>query len=178
MVDRDVSYGLWKRTKNGDDFDNFKRLRNRVTHLINVAKSNYLSSQIASSNSNKDLWHKLKQLNVKSSSVSAAEVTNSADDINEFFGSNFTACDRHLPVFPSQYSDFSFSTIGETDIFFAMNTIKSNAVGMDLIPLRFIKLLLPFIISEIRHVFNLIITSSKYPQSWKAAKIIPIKKKA
>lgn len=64
MIDRDISYAHWKRTKNIIDFNNYKRFRNRVTHFINTAKSNHL----ASSNSNKDLWHKLKQINVRNGS--------------------------------------------------------------------------------------------------------------
>lgn len=49
---------------------------------------------------------------------------------------------------------------------------------MDEIPLRFIKLLFPSICPIIHYIFNLIVSSSKFPQAWKHSKIIPIKKKA
>ena len=60
----------------------------------------------------------------------------------------------------------------------AINKIKTNAMGLDEIPLRFIKLLLPLLIPYITYVFNKILSSSEYPTAWKDAKIIPVHKKS
>jgi len=55
--------------------------------------------------------------------------------------------------------------------------IKSNAAGHDELPIKFIKLILPYIISPLTHLLNHCFTTSSFPQSWKIATITPIAKK-
>jgi hypothetical protein len=56
----------------------------------------------------------------------------------------------------------------------AVRSSKSNAIGLDEIPLKFIKLFLPCILSPLTHIYNESISSKKFPSAWK--KIIPIAK--
>lgn len=72
---------------------------------------------------------------------------------------------------------FRFRSVNDTEIIRALYSIKSNAVGLDGIPIIFIKIMSHFILPYIKHLFNTIISSSKFPRGWKAVKIIPIKKK-
>jgi hypothetical protein len=46
--------------------------------------------------------------------------------------------------------------------------ITSNAIGSDGISLKFLKLLLPFIIDHVLHVFNHAFTCSVFPTMWKS----------
>lgn len=155
----------------------YKRLRNRVTTLINKAKSDYFSMQLNSINSSKVLWKKLKQINVAKSSSHCVQFNNSCDEINNFFGENFTR-DFELPPIPSpNYGGFKFLPCYEHEVAFAINSIDSNAIGLDGIPLKFIKCIMPYIIAPITYIFNLIIKTSKFPGAWKAAKVVPIRKK-
>lgn len=120
---------------------------------------------------------KLKYINVGKNPQQIEQFDNSHDEINEYFSSNFTI-DHELPPIPLENEHgFQFSPISDNDIIIAVNSIKSNAVGLDEIPLKFIKLLFPNICSILCHIFNLIISSSKFPQAWKSSKVIPIKKK-
>jgi hypothetical protein len=64
-------------------------------------------------------------------------------------------------------------TTYDLEVFNATNNIKSNAIGMDGIPVRFIKLLIPFILPYITHILN---TIHKFLQAWKTSKIMPIAK--
>jgi hypothetical protein len=50
--------------------------------------------------------------------------------------------------------------------------IRSDAAGVDGIPLSFIKLLLPVLI----HIFNHIFVSSEFPGKWKTSVVLPILK--
>jgi Reverse transcriptase (RNA-dependent DNA polymerase) len=49
---------------------------------------------------------------------------------------------------------------------------------MDDIPIKFIRLILPQILSHITHIFNTILTSSCFPATWKISKIFPLAKKS
>ena len=56
-------------------------------------------------------------------------------------------------------------------------SIKSNAVGPDGIHLKFVKIMLPLILTYIGHIFNHIVTIASFPQKWKIAIINPLVKK-
>lgn len=177
ILERNIAYRLWISDRSSYNHNQFKRLRNRVTLLVNNAKANFLSDNLTSTNSSKDMWKKLKNLNVSRNSQPTVNFDNSNNEINEYFSSNFTT-DGELPPIPSENEHgFKFTEIDDNDIIIAINSIKSNAVGLDEIPLRFIKLLFPEICPILRYIFNLIISTSKFPQAWKSSKIIPIQKK-
>lgn len=177
MIARNIAYRIWTSSRNESHHIQFKRLRNRVTHLINQAKSNFLSSGLNATNSSKELWKKLKHLNVASNSNSSVKIHNTNDEVNAFFGENFTI-DPELPTIPPLNPEgFRFSPCNELEISSAILSISSNAVGMDGVPLKFIKLILPFVITPISYLFNLFISTTKFPRAWKMAKVIPIRKK-
>jgi hypothetical protein len=57
---------------------------------------------------------------------------------------------------------------------FLMLFIKSNAIGLDGVPLEFLKLILSQVSGIVTHIFNTILTTSIYPAAWKTTKIMPI----
>ena len=71
---------------------------------------------------------------------------------------------------------FNFITFMDYEVYNALLSIKSNAVGDDGVHLRFIKIIIIFILPYITHIFNHIITTSSYPRSWKIAKITAVAK--
>lgn len=178
IVERNIAYRLWIADRTAFNHNQFKRMRNKVTSLINNAKTRYVSNNFTASNSSKDLWKRIKNLNITKPSDCSSKFDNNNDEINDYFCSNFTSDEELLPVPPSNEYGFKFSEILHDDIIIAINSIKSNAVGLDEIPLRFVKLLFPSICPMIHYIFNLIISTSKFPQAWKTSKVIPIKKKA
>jgi hypothetical protein len=76
----------------------------------------------------------------------------------------------------SIYEEFSFNGTFDLEVFNAIHQIKSNAIGMDDVPIRFLKIILPYIISIITHILNTILMTSRYPVAWKISKITPIAK--
>jgi hypothetical protein len=58
----------------------------------------------------------------------------------------------------------------------AIQSMKSNAVGLDGIPLKCIKLILPEIISPTVHIFYKTISSKTFPSAWKFSEIVPVSK--
>jgi hypothetical protein len=47
---------------------------------------------------------------------------------------------------------------------------------MDGVPIKFLKMMLPHILAFIKHIFNTILTTSSYPQTWIISKIMQLAK--
>ncbi|XP_075163390.1 uncharacterized protein LOC142236025 [Haematobia irritans] len=71
----------------------------------------------------------------------------------------------------------SFRNIDMVELESAIYRIKSNAVGSDEIPIRFVILIFPFVSQHILHLFNTIILTNKFPMAWKLARVAPMRKK-
>lgn len=76
----------------------------------------------------------------------------------------------------NDHNGFEFSCVEQTDVLSCVFAVKSNAIGSDNIDPRFLKLIIPYILPHITHLFNAIITTSTFPIMWKHARILPIYK--
>jgi hypothetical protein len=65
--------------------------------------------------------------------------------------------------------EFSFAPASEGEICDAVMSIRSDAAGVDGIPLSFIKLLLPVILPVLTIIFNHMFVSSEFPGKWKTS---------
>jgi hypothetical protein len=68
--------------------------------------------------------------------------------------------------------EFSFVSVTEDEVYNAVMSIKSNAAGVDEIPLSFVKSLLPVLLGTFNHIF----TCSEVPARWGASVVLPIPK--
>ena len=102
------------------------------------------------------------------------------DEVNRVFLSSFTPAEtrsnQHATA-SALLNDFAFRNVEFWEVVNAICEVKSNAVGMDDLPIRFLKIVLPLVIYQITHMFNLFIVSSTFPNLWKHAKVLPLKKK-
>jgi hypothetical protein len=64
-------------------------------------------------------------------------------------------------------SRFSFTNVNTMEVHRAINHIKSNAVGLDGISLKFLKLILPIIQPCVLNIFNTVLTNSIFPAEGK-----------
>lgn len=178
MIDRDMTYKEWKRNKNVHVYETFKQLRNRVNMLVRKAKQNYLKKFLDPKLPSKALWKNIKSLGIARPNFKLPNNFD-ADEINETFAKNFTDTDNDCnPTDELHQNQFYFNQIVELDVLQAMHSTKSNAIGLDLLPIKFLKALCPLVVKPITHIFNAIVTTSVFPNEWKKSKIIPIKKKS
>ena len=63
-------------------------------------------------------------------------------------------------------SSFEFNTFSDSEVYNTIMSIKSNVVGPDGIHLKFVKIILPFILTYTAHIFNHIVTTASFPQKW------------
>lgn len=178
IIDRDLAYKQWKVSNSPDDKILYKRLRNKVIMLIRKAKETYYGIDLNPRLSSRDLWKKIKNIGV-GRQKEQSENNFTADEINNCFAQNFSS--SHSQYFHNSTGNpstaFTFEHISETEIVNAIFKVKSNAVGLDLLPLKFLKSICPLIVKPIMHIFNTITETCQFPLAWKKSKIIPIMKK-
>jgi Reverse transcriptase (RNA-dependent DNA polymerase) len=124
----------------------------------------------------KVLWRNFRRLGLAESPDSNS-LGLSVESFADFF-SNITVPPVVVPPITDQLDvdGFSFRHIDTAECLEAFAGIKSNAVGLDGISIKFLRILLPFISEHIRHVFNHAITCSVFPSSWKEVIVRPIAK--
>lgn len=71
---------------------------------------------------------------------------------------------------------FSFTDVSSSDVVLAIGQMRSDTVGLDRNPIRFIRLVLPVMLPVIKHIFNHYIMNLPFPNCWKLAKVIPTHK--
>ncbi|XP_061394802.1 uncharacterized protein LOC133330362 [Musca vetustissima] len=95
---------------------------------------------------------------------------------SSFVSNNLATRDLDFRYFGESDNAFSFSCVGIDDVAIALNNIKSKSIGIDGIPVDFIKHIFPYISNMILDLINTILTSSLYPTLWKKARGVPIPK--
>jgi len=73
-------------------------------------------------------------------------------------------------------SDFHWSYITPLMIHNALRKHRSNAVGLDSVSPKLIKLVLPCLIPIIEHIFNFSLMNGVFPDTWKPALVCPVLK--
>lgn len=178
---RNFAYHFWKRNKCLINRDAFKRQRNYVTYLIRKAKNTFLQYHLNPDQPSKQFWKKIKNLEI-GKAKSNSDICFSVNELNDYF---CHPCEPPIRMSVEQNghqltnvepNEFSFKCVTHLEFLSALGSVTSNAVGFDEIPIRIIKILLPIIEVHILFIYNNIITTSKFPNCWKHAKIIPLNK--
>jgi hypothetical protein len=104
----------------------------------------------------KILWKSLDYIGVHDKDFAPVDIC--PDRLNSFFTSSSNV--RRPTVqcstgnFVPSVRSFALSNVNSRDVFIAIHRIGSNAIGLDEVPLRFIKIFLPSILPVIAHIFN------------------------
>ncbi|XP_075157548.1 uncharacterized protein LOC142230808 [Haematobia irritans] len=179
---RNLAYHRWKRFRTQDlrdvsedqllSFPRRRVLRTGLTRWIPAIGQRL-----------KNTWKVIRDIGINRVS-NGCSVAVDIDNLNESF-TNITTnpIDMDFYDFDQSITDandagFSFSGINHEDVLYGISMVKSNAVGLDGIDPRFLKILLPTILPHITYLFNTILTTSIFPSAWKYAKIIPVPKNA
>jgi Reverse transcriptase (RNA-dependent DNA polymerase) len=113
--------------------------------------------------------------------VKSTKHSNQSQNPRSFvFGKIYKFNTKPGPSIPSSISNesdlFAFRTVPFSDVKRVIRLIKSNAVDLDGIALKSVKLFLPLILSPLAHLLNESIASKTFPNAWKRSKIVPIAK--
>lgn len=167
IIERNLLHRRWKTSKTEHDYTLYKRKRNKVTSLINKARKNYYENFFNMNLSSQEFWSKVKNLkgnDTKFSSTGNAGNEPNSDEMNTYFASNFSQPENPQSVTTAEINNsFSFNLVNEYDVINSLYEIRSNATGLDEIPIKFIKLALPIFLKPITHLFNCILECNIFP---------------
>lgn len=179
ISDRNLANRIWRRRKSVENWEIFRAKRNFVTHMIRAAKNSFLENYCGPDLPAKIFWNHIKNLGVGKSKKSFQSVPFTAQELNNYFCNIIRphAIEEYkIPIGADNCNAFKFSLVTEEEVRQSLYDIKSNAVGLDKINLRFLKIILPYFLEPITHLFNFLISNSVYPKLWKIALVTPISK--
>ncbi|XP_058817873.1 uncharacterized protein LOC131681179 [Topomyia yanbarensis] len=187
---RDLAYSLYARNPNrarGDaQWQNYISKKSRTNNLINTAKKRYADSQFSSDLPAKQLWSNLKRAGIHNTKTNHVTEELDAEQLNQFFAEGHLSLQHQssmsLETLPNVSTmnetegGFRFRNTNVEEICKKIYQIDTNAIGTDEIPISFIKMLCPFVLPLLTHLFNAIIEAQSFPSLWKEALITPIPK--
>ena len=181
------------------DWENYKRIRNRVNIELKNAKKEYYSTRIADEGTNpKKAWktindllgRKNKQTVINELKLGDNSLTN-PKDIAEVFNDYFANIGQNLASNQTDNTNFNFETyvkkaeseftafqpVTISQVYQLLTGLSSNkATGIDKISSKIIKIAFPAIADSLTHIFNQAVTLSSFPDEWKTARVVPLYK--
>lgn len=188
---RDLAFALYvrnpNRSRDSNQWREYERARDRVKSLINSAKKQYGDTHFSADLPAKKLWSNMRREGVHIN----AKKTDSSNDfdahqLNRFFTEGHLTLQNSgvTPTAPTTreaapaivQEELRFQPTSVEEVAKHMFEINSNATGCDNLPISFVKMLSPFILPLLTHIFNTIIADKTFPSSWKKAVVTPIPK--
>lgn len=170
------AYGNFKKNPSAANRSEYNRARNAKTLMIRQAKKVYFAKKLNTSLPTAQLWKNIKKLGVHSDSTHSCDI--GPDELSAAFFVDQIAQVESNSLHPNFYcsSTFEFRFVSEADVYRAIMNIRSNAIGEDGLSIRFLKIIIQFVLGPLTHIFNHCITSSTFPKQWKVGRVIPVAK--
>jgi len=180
IKNRGKAYNRWRRNHTDFNWNQYLSARKHASQLTNTAKCDYYKSKLDPNLPQKNLWNNLKSMGVKNKPNQNCLAD--PDSLNQYFTSHTstnsgTTFKINEDLLYNTSNKFNFEMCTENDILSCVSAIKSNAVGEDGIGLKFVRLILPFIVRPLTHIINFSLTTCTFPKLWKIANVIPVPKK-
>lgn len=174
---RDIAYAEYMRDPSEDNGRIYRSCRNRAKAVLRNERRKHCITLFKDMD-NSQLWKSVRSFGCVVDDNDESELVD-VDAVNDYFVSNRMVNTTGLGVSssdPDTFNAFSFDCIFEYDFLKAMRQVKSNALGVDGIPIKFLRMIYPFISRHLLHFFNTILTTSRFPDGWKIARVTPLPK--
>ena len=182
-----------RKTKNEDDWEEYRRARNKCNAKIKEAKRKYHRELIENNSNNpRKFWDAVKEVFPTKSKLSVSSTTKSEniDLVNKFsryFGKTVSEL-KSKAAFFSDYiwryhgrkgirttQSFRFAYVPKTFIEKQLKSLKrKKAAGPDELPPGMIKDCRNEILNPLTYLINLSLRSGRVPSLWKVARVSPI----
>jgi len=175
----DLAFKSFLENKTDANWRIFCRYRNRFKNCLRKIKRQKYC-KIFEGKTTKQIWNVLRENGVQETNTDLRNLNcDNLNELNRHFLSHQDSASNNatVPSFPNRFNGFAFRNISVSELYCHIMSIKSNSVGCDLIPIKFVKLLFPYICDVLVFVVNSILTTSVFPDAWKIARVVPIKKK-
>lgn len=174
MYSRDKARRKWRVKGDSASYYAFKKLRNHIQELVRTAKRQYYQAEFSEIRDSDTVWSRLGHLGLVRAGRIHRRLPCGVDELNSYFasiagtGGGQNECESpELIGSIFDDSNLHWSYVSPDLISKIFRRIKSDAVGFDGIPLKFIKLTLPYLLPVYEHIFNFSLQHSVYPHRWK-----------
>jgi hypothetical protein len=174
-------------------FDDYKKLRNKVSILVKEAKKKYIDEIINNGNDTASLWRAMNTVTNKSQTKANNNTSHSPQDFNQYYVNvadtllNTQYKNQLNYVVPPELELFcetnrrgdslTIPPMAVHEVGAYINKLKNKrSMGPDNISIYFLKLSLPYIVECLTFIFNMCIQQCSFPSKLKEAKVIPIPK--
>lgn len=182
MNKRDRAFSRFKKNRSDDNWGLFKQARNRCNQIVRVAKRRYIQSNVENS-SREQIWKFLSTLSIPNR-TSESKCNISLNILNKHFASvpvfdNKIKFDSisHVKSLGVPYNEqFILTPVTNDDVSKLVLSIRSKAVGSDLIGRDMIIFIIDSVLPVITHIINFSLVNSVFPSSWRNAFVTPLAK--
>ena len=198
---RNTAQATATRTKDQEDWREYKNLRNQATARIRAEKKAWEKNKLdrAQHNSN-TIWQNVKSWlswgnsgppnKLFHNGTIIAKPARVATIMNEYFINKVAKLKNKIPdtqadplaklreVFQNRQCIFSLRPVSQEEILKIITDLKNTkSTGMDFIDTWVIKLVAKEILPALTHIVNISISQAEFPNSWKVSKVVPLLKK-
>ena len=185
--ERDRLYKKAKQKNSSSLMTEFRDMRRTLKAKLQKARDSYLAKKIESQKEPALIWRTLEQEGLTTKKSESATNHFSAKELNEHFCKVASAHPPCTPerleqivetTPPSTWAEFSFKPLSEYEVLqeFKRTQAKSSGKSPDGLPFKYLDRFINIIITFLVFIFNLSISSNKYPNAWKQAFLIPLLK--
>lgn len=170
-------------------YNHYKELRNQTQSLVRAKKRDYYLTIFSRAKSSDVVWRELRQLELIKVKDGGVRLACPVEELNMFFAGGFECSatgDVTIPgclensddLFSGNFddSDFHWKYVSSLSISSALSRTKSDAMGVDDIPLRLLKLVGHSVLPILEHLFNYSLMHGVFPSLWILALVCPISK--
>lgn len=183
MTRRDRAFRKFKRDRTTDNWNTFKKLRNRCNQLIRNAKRRHIFEQIQLATPS-GIWAFLRSLGLGKQKNMNTKIPLDLNTLNIHFSTNASIPAQvkdntlsQINLLPIPMSNpFNFSCVSHDMVKKIFNSLKSKAVGNDNIGRVMLVYLIDQILPTITHIINYSLNTSVFPNEWRKAHILPLPK--
>ena len=178
-----------------NNFDEYRRQRNKVNDMVDRDKENYFNGLITDKRDTATIWRAINSItNSSSKKTHSNNIDLDPDTINDFFtnlpntiltqdireASTNYECPSELITFCNEQKPKENFTIPNITIFevgkLLSNLKNSKSLGPESIPVYLLKIAIPYIVEPLTYIYNLCIDKHVFPTLLKEAKVIPLPK--
>jgi exonuclease III len=184
MLRRDRARIRHKHSPSEENWLKFKGLRNACTKLCRNAKMSYYHDLFTNC-SQPVTWKRLDSSGLTSRHTAREPIGIDSDILNAHFAAppvilddvkKYSTIHKILSVPRPLCPCFVLSAVSDSDVKRILLSIKSKAVGIDDIDVKFLSPFLDLILPALTHTINSSIKENHFPSDWKRAVVIPLLK--
>jgi hypothetical protein len=173
-----------ERSRMKEDFDVFKKHRNRVKNKLRFARREHYLGKFASAGSPRDIHRLVRLLSQPGRACGKQRTLDEVAGFNEFFSSvgvrvqeETDGTPDYTTVTEAPPGAFSLRFITAADVARAVSSLPSwSAPGLDGVKGYVLKAALPVISGRIERLFNLSVQTATFPAVFKKAVVVPVPK--